>query len=88
MIHQRNTDWNRYCQWQTQKSELTYWNEIPELIMQIEGETEPSYQLEQAMSATVSEIEVINPMSLDKAKTKARLAQMDHCNTGRAKYSK
>ena len=29
---------------------------------------EPSYQLEQAMSAAVSEIEVINPMSLNEAR--------------------
>ena len=40
---------------------------MPEPILEIQGEREDEGQLEHAMAAAISEIEVINPQSLNKA---------------------
>ena len=50
-IHQRNAKWNR--------------NNGP--ITEIKGENEDKEQLEHAMAAAISEIEAINPQSLEEA---------------------
>ena len=42
--------------------------QIPEPIPQIEGETEDNGQMEHAMAAAVSEIEAIDPQSLEEAR--------------------
>ena len=41
--------------------------QIPRSTTQVEGETEDIGQIEHAMVAAASEIEAINPLSLEKA---------------------
>jgi hypothetical protein len=49
------------------KTNLPAGMQIPEMIPQVEGETEDTGQIEHAMAAAVSKIVAIDPLSLEKA---------------------
>ena len=50
------------------KTDLPTGIQIADPMAQIEGETKPEHQIEHAMAAAISEIEAIDPLSLEEAK--------------------
>ena len=56
--------------------------------MQIEGEQENTEQIEHTMATAVSEIEAIDPQSLEEAMRRPDWKKMGSCHSGRTGSSK